>query len=192
MAYVRRRRPQFASVAAASLTLCIPAMTEAGRPRRPSTALYVPQAVPRRVAGTNSALSAFAVLPAIPQHMPYSVERPHLPAGARKPKPDVFQGIDPSAANNPSAASNRPIMLVLTPSILKRKSGRLLTTVSLETSMKKLVRLTVHTLRGKSRTLACSGILTSLVVIAALRELKAARAESAFRPPHRSAAPLPE
>ena len=42
--------------------------------------------------------------------------------------------------------------LVFTPSTLARKSGRTLMTISLEMSMKKLVRLTAHTLRGQSRT----------------------------------------
>ena len=42
--------------------------------------------------------------------------------------------------------------LVFTPSTLARNSGRTLMTISLEMSIKKLVRLTAHTLRGRSRT----------------------------------------
>ena len=47
--------------------------------------------------------------------------------------------------------SIRPMMLVLTPSTPERNSGRRLITISLEMSMKKLVRLTAHTLRGSER-----------------------------------------
>jgi hypothetical protein len=47
--------------------------------------------------------------------------------------------------------SMRPMTLVRTPSTLLRKSGRMLMTISLEMSMKKLVRLTAHTLRGSDR-----------------------------------------
>ena len=43
-------------------------------------------------------------------------------------------------------------MLVLTPSTLDRKRGRMLITISLEMSMKKLVRLTAQTLRGRERS----------------------------------------
>jgi hypothetical protein len=44
-----------------------------------------------------------------------------------------------------------PMMLVLTPRTLARKRGRTLMTISLEMSIRKLVRLTAHTLRGRWR-----------------------------------------
>ncbi|NIO70910.1 MAG: hypothetical protein GTN71_18220, partial [Anaerolineae bacterium] len=50
--------------------------------------------------------------------------------------------------------SMRPMMLVFTPSTLDRNRGRMLITISLEMSMKKLVRLAAHTLRGSVRQLA--------------------------------------
>jgi hypothetical protein len=43
------------------------------------------------------------------------------------------------------------MMLVFTPSTLDRNRDRMLITISLETSMKKLVRLAAHTLRGSVR-----------------------------------------
>ncbi len=45
-----------------------------------------------------------------------------------------------------------PMTLVFTPSTFARNSGRMFITISLETSMKKLVALTAHTLRGRLRT----------------------------------------
>ena len=52
--------------------------------------------------------------------------------------------------------SMTPIKLILTPKTLNRKRGRMLITISLEMSIKKLVRLTAHTLRGRSRRVALS------------------------------------
>ena len=48
--------------------------------------------------------------------------------------------------------SMTPMTLVFTPSTFARNNGRMFSTISLDTSMKKLVALTAHTLRGKLRT----------------------------------------
>jgi hypothetical protein len=45
----------------------------------------------------------------------------------------------------------RPMMLVRTPNTLLRNSGKMLITISLDMSMKKLVRLTAHTFLGNER-----------------------------------------
>jgi hypothetical protein len=45
------------------------------------------------------------------------------------------------------------MMFVFTPSTLDKNSGRMLMTISLEMSMKKLVRLTAHTFRGSDFSL---------------------------------------
>lgn len=47
--------------------------------------------------------------------------------------------------------SIRPIRLVRTPRMLKRNRGNIFITISLEMSIKKLVRLTAHSLRGRLR-----------------------------------------
>jgi hypothetical protein len=52
--------------------------------------------------------------------------------------------------------SMTPMILVLTPRTLARNSGRMLMTISLEMSIRKLVRLTAHTLRGSCRR-SCNG-----------------------------------
>ena len=52
--------------------------------------------------------------------------------------------------------SIKPIIFVFTPNTLERNRGRILITISLEISMKKLVRLTAQTLRGNF--LICAGM----------------------------------